>query len=142
MDPGSRSGEIAGPFPFTRVVAVWMLLMLAETLHGIVREVFTAPVIGDLHARQVGVLVGSAIIFFIAWAAANWMGARTPRSQIIAGAIWVALTLAFEILLGLALGLGWGRILADYNLARGGFMPFGLAFMLFAPRLAAKLRGP
>jgi hypothetical protein len=36
----------------------------------------------------------------------------------------------------------WERILSDYNPARGGFMVLGLAFMFFAPRLAAKLRRP
>ena len=44
------------------------------------------------------------------------------------GALWVALTLTFEILLGRAIGASWDRILSDYNPARGGFMLAGLAF--------------
>jgi hypothetical protein len=31
-------------------------------------------------------------------------------------------------------------MLADYDVARGGFMLFGLAFMLIAPALAARAR--
>jgi hypothetical protein len=141
MDAGSRSGEVAAAFPFGRVIAVWMLIMLSETVHGIVREIFIAPVIGDLRARQFGVAIGCAIIFIIAWATIRWMRLTTVRTQLQAGALWIGLTLAFEILLGLALNLGWARILSDYNPARGGLMLAGLAFMLFAPRLAAKLRG-
>jgi hypothetical protein len=142
MDAGSRSGQVTAPFPFGRVIAAWMLIMLAETAHGAVRELFIAPVIGDLHARQLGVAIGCVIVFIIAWATIRWMRLRTARAQIHAGALWVALTFGFEIALGLALSLGWTRILSDYNPARGGLMLAGLAFMLFAPRLAAKLRGP
>jgi hypothetical protein len=38
------------------------------------------------------------------------------------------------------MGLGWDRILADYNPVRGGFMILGMVFMFFAPLFAARLR--
>jgi hypothetical protein len=53
----------------------------------------------------------------------------------------VALTVIFEFSLGAALGYSRERMLADYNMAEGGFMTLGLLFMLFAPALAAKARG-
>jgi hypothetical protein len=140
MGTEPRSGELAASFPFGRVVAVWMSIMLAETAHGVVREIFIAPAIGDLHARQVGVAIGCVFVFIIAWSTIRWMRVVTARAQIQAGVLWVVLTLAFEILLGLALNLGWARILSDYDPARGGFMLAGLVFMLFAPRLTAKMR--
>ena len=118
-----------------------MLIILAETAHGILRELFIAPAIGNLRARQVGVLVGSVIVLGVAWLTARWLDARTRRLQFMIGALWVALTLAFEILLGRAIGASWERIASDFNPARGGFMLAGLAVMFFAPRLAAKLRG-
>jgi hypothetical protein len=117
-----------------------MLIILAETLHGLLREIFIAPQLGDLRARQLGVLAGCALIFLIAWASARWMGARSRQAQLKAGAMWVLLTVAFELALGRATGLGWDRILADYNPARGGFMILGMVFMFFAPLLAARLR--
>jgi hypothetical protein len=126
--------------PWYRAIVVWALIMLAESGHGAIREVFIAPVIGDLSARQLGVFIGCGIIFAIAWLTARWMGARTRRAQWQAGVSWVLLTLAFEIILGRMLGLSWARILSDYNLARGGLMFIGLAFMLAAPRLAWALR--
>ena len=119
---------------------VWMLIILVETLHGSVREIFIAPVLGGLRARQLGVLIGSALILLIAWATARWMGAITRQAQLVVGAYWVVLTVTFEILLGRFIGLGWPRILEDYDPTRGGFMVLGLAFMVFAPLLAAKLR--
>ena len=115
--------------------------MLAETLHGAVREIFIAPVIGSLRARQIGVLVGSLMVLAIAWLTVRWMRAEGRRAQFAIGGLWVALTLTFEALLGRAIGLSWERLLEDYNPARGGFMMLGMSFMFLSPWLAARLRG-
>jgi hypothetical protein len=117
-----------------------MLFMLAETGSGMVREVFIAPVIGALRARQLGVLVGCILIFVIAWLTARWMGAGTRRQQLMIGTFWVLLTLIFEFALGRSIGASWSRILSDYNPAHGGFMLLGLAFMFITPWLTRKLR--
>lgn len=117
-----------------------MLITLAESVHGAVREIFIAPVIGDLRARQWGVLIGCLLIFLIALATSRWLNATARRTQLLVGLFWVALTIAFEIALGRALSLSWTRILSDYNPARGGFMVLGLVFMAAAPMLAAKIR--
>jgi hypothetical protein len=115
-------------------------MMVAETVHGIARELFIAPAIGDLRARQIGVFVASLIVLAIAWASARWMGANTRRAQIIVGILWVALTIVFEFSLGRAIGASWDRILSDYNPLRGGWMLLGLLVMMFAPMLGAGLR--
>lgn len=119
--------------PWFRAALVWMLFILAETGSGMVREVFIAPVIGALRARQFGVLVGCIIIFIIAWLTARWMGAGTRRQQLSVGAFWVLLTLIFEFALGRATGASWSRILS-------GFMLLGLAFMFITPWLTRRLR--
>jgi hypothetical protein len=139
MVPGTERSEVDA-FPARRATLSWMLIILVETLHGIVREIFIAPVLGDLRARQLGVFVGCVLIFLIAWPTARWMGARTSRTQWAVGAYWVVLTLGFEFALGRALGASWERILEDYNPARGGFMILGMAFLFLAPRLAATWR--
>ena len=139
MVAGLERGEVAG-FPWWRASLTWMLIMLAETLHGMARAIFIAPALGDLRARQLGVWVGCALIFAIAWLTARWLGARSRRTQLQVGAFWLVLTLAFEFALGRALGASWERILEDYNPARGGFMILGMAFLFLAPMLAAKWR--
>jgi len=123
-----------------RAFVVWVLIIAAETVHGVLRQLLLVPVVGDLRARQIGVLIGSAIILAIAWALARWLDARSLRAQLAVGAVWVSLTVCFEYALGRLLGLTAERMLADYDVARGGFMLFGLAFMLVAPVLAARAR--
>lgn len=124
-----------------KALATWLLIVIAETVHGVLRQIFIAPLMGDLPARQVGVLMGSAIIFAIAWACIRWIGARSFGEQIKVGLVWVVLTVLFEFGLGTALGLPPERLLADYNPAGGGFLGLGLLFMLLAPALAARVRG-
>ena len=139
MVAGSRVVEVAA-VPWQRALLVWMLIILVETVHGMAREIFIAPALGDLRARQLGVVTGSVLVVCIAWLAARWLGAGERRTQLVVGAFWVALTLLFEILLGRAIGASWDRILSDFNPARGGFMIAGLAVMFIAPMLAMKLR--
>jgi hypothetical protein len=96
---------------------------------------------GEFRSNQIGVFTGSAIILVIACLTIRWIGA-TQRSELLTvGAIWLALTVAFEVLFGrFVVGLSWERIVADYNLLRGGLMPLDLLFLLFAPMIAGRLR--
>ncbi|MEQ9003117.1 MAG: hypothetical protein RIE74_06085, partial [Pseudomonadales bacterium] len=116
-----------------RALVVWLLIALAESLHGVLRTLLVTPVLGDLAARQLGVLIGSGLIFAISVATVRWMGARTLRQQLGIGTAWAALMLAFEIGLGIALGLDAARLTADYDPGRGGYMAFGMAFLVAAP---------
>ncbi|PIP02400.1 MAG: hypothetical protein COW18_13770 [Zetaproteobacteria bacterium CG12_big_fil_rev_8_21_14_0_65_54_13] len=120
---------------------VWVLIVIAESMHGIIRQLYIVPLTGELAARQLGVLIGSAIIFAIAWGSVRWINARSFGAQFIVGLLWVVLIVLFEFSLGAALGYSRQRMFSDYNMAEGGLMPLGLLFMLFAPALAARLRG-
>jgi hypothetical protein len=117
-----------------------MLMMLLETGNGYVRELFVAPEIGALRAKQLGLLVGSALVLLTAWACSSWLRADTLRKQLVIGGYWVALTLVFEIALGLATGVGWATLLADYNPLRGGYMLVGLLVLFAAPWLTRRGR--
>ena len=124
-----------------RAVMVWLMIIVAESVHGTMRRLFFVPLIGQRPASQLGVLIGSAIIFAITWFSIHWLRAGSKRHQMQVGILWVALTVFFEFGLGRLLGYSAERILADYNIAEGGLMGFGLLFMFFAPALAARARG-
>lgn len=123
-----------------RSLGVWLLIVLAETIHGIVRQLFLVDLVGDFRARQIGVFTGSLIILVIATVTIKWLGANTTKQQFAVGIIWVVLIVAFEVSLGLFLHYTPERILSDYDLPRGGLMGLGLLVMLCAPYLAARAR--
>lgn len=74
-----------------RAIVAWLVIVMAETIHGTLRQLFLVPRLCDLRARQ--------------------------------------------------LGYSRERMLEDYDLAAGGYMGFGLLFLLCAPYLAARARG-
>jgi hypothetical protein len=124
-----------------KAFAAWVFIAIAESIHGTLRRLFILPVIGDLRAHQIGVLIGCLIIFSIALACIRWIGARTLLEQLKIGMFWMALMVAFEVSLGMVFGYSLDRILLDYKILEGRFMILGMVFMLFAPTLAAKVRG-
>lgn len=123
-----------------RALVVWVVIIAVETIHGVVRQAVIAPAVGDLPARQIGVFVGSALILVIAWLSADWLEANSFKSRLVIGLVWCVLTLAFEMLLGLALGYSAQRIMADYDLSQGGFMFFGMIVLAFSLVIVSKFR--
>ncbi len=125
-----------------RALAAWLLIIAAETVHGVLRGMLLVPLVGDFPARQIGVLIGSLLIFAVAYLCIRWIAAGTELQLLGVGLLWVALTVLFEIGLGrLVLGLSWDRITEDYDLTRGGFLVLGLLFMAVSPLLAGRVRG-
>jgi hypothetical protein len=124
-----------------RAFTVWLLIIAVETIHGILRGVLLVPLIGDFPARQIGTLIGSLLIFLVAWLFIRWIAARTRLQLLGVGLLWVALTILFEIYLGrFVLNLPWERLVEDYDLTRGGFLGLGMLFMAVSPLLAARVR--
>ena len=134
---------LAGDMMFLiRALAVWLIIMCVETVFGILRTIFLAPQVGDFQARQVGTLISSLLILGIAYLFVRWIGVVATGELIIVGMVWVALTLLFEVILGrVVLGLSWERLASDYNILRGGLMPFGLLVLMLSPLIAARIRG-
>ena len=124
-----------------RALAVWLLIVVAESIHGTLRVLFLQPLVGDFPARRLAVFSGMAIIFAISWLGVRWIGARGSRQWLAVGAAWVALIVAFEVGLGrLVMHLSWDRILEDYDPSRGGLMLLGLAAMGLSPWAVARWR--
>jgi hypothetical protein len=125
-----------------RGLLVWLLIAVAETVHGIVRVTYLQPRLGDLPARQASLVTGALIIVVIATLTIRWIGAVGFRRQLALGALWLALMIAFDIAVGRSVfGYSWARIAADFNPVAGGFLGAAMLVLLVAPWLAAGLRG-
>jgi hypothetical protein len=125
-----------------RAIAVWLLLIVAEILHGIVRGLVLVPRVGEFRSSQIGVFTGSIIILVLTWLFIRWIGAFRPAQLVAVGVLWLCLTLAFEFLFGhFVVGASWERLAADYNLLEGGVLPIGMAVLTLAPLIAGRWRG-
>ncbi len=127
---------------FIRSMVVWFVFIVAESLNGTVRNLWLIPALGDRLAHQISFFTGSVLILVIATLFIRWLKAQRISQLISIGALWLVLTLGFEIGLGrFILGYDWQRIAADYNLAQGGLMLIGLILVTLAPLMATQLRG-
>lgn len=125
-----------------RGFSVWLVIVFVESVHGTLRQLFLAPIVGDFPARRIAFFTGMALIFLIAYLFIRWIRAENAKQLFAVGLMWAILTLLFEFGLGnFVLNYSRERMLEDYDVSRGGLMGFGIVFMIFAPVLAAKLRG-
>jgi len=122
-----------------RAIAIWLLILAAESIAGTIRRIWLVPALGEHTAHQIGVLAASVLILLIAWRTARWLDARTFTAQLKTGVLWVVLMLAFEFGVGLAIGNSRQQLLVEYDLSRGGLMGLGFVVLLFAPMLGAKI---
>lgn len=123
---------------FLRAFVVWIVIILAETVHGIARIQILEPSVGEFRARQMAVFSGAAIIFLVTRSLIRWIGANGPFALVAIGLFWMVLTIAFELLIGrFVFGFSWQRIAAEYDITSGSLMPLGLVFLVFCPLLAS-----
>ena len=136
-----ENGHNARSRIFLRAIAVWLIIIAAEIVHGILRAIVLVPRVGEFRSNQIGVFTGSAIILAIAYVSVRWIGASHHSELLLVGAMWLVQTVAFEVLFGrFVMDLPWERLLADYNMLAGGLMPLGLVVLLLSPWIASKLQ--
>ena len=125
-----------------RSLAVWLLLIVAEIVHGIARGILLVPRVGEFRSNQIGVFTGSitsswSLPCFPSGGSAR-PGVQTNWRSDFSG---LFSRLAFEITFGrLVVGASWERIAADYRVLEGGWLPFGMLILLLSPLIAGKFR--
>jgi hypothetical protein len=123
-----------------RALAVWFVFITVESVLGTLRVFFLLPRIGAEPAQWTGFVTGSAALLIVAYLLIEWIGVERRAALLGIGLLWVALTFAFEMLIGHMRGRRWHSLLADYDIAHGGLMALALVLLLFAPLIAAWLR--
>ncbi|MBP6732553.1 MAG: hypothetical protein KA149_10870, partial [Chitinophagales bacterium] len=77
---------------YLRSIAVWLLLMLTETLHGTARIFLLVPLTGDFKARQITVFTGALLIFCITALFIKRIAPISARQCLLIGLMWILLT--------------------------------------------------
>lgn len=123
-----------------RSLVVWLVIMTMEAGNGLLRQVFLELFFDDIRSRQIGVVIGSLVIVGVAFGFAGWLKSKRTMRLLLIGMFWVVLTIAFEVVVGLGvMHLSMARIWSDYDVAKGGLMPFGLVVMMLAPLMGSWL---
>ena len=123
-----------------RAILVWLLIMLAETVHGVARGLLLVPRVGEEVASRIGWPVGMIIVLLISAVSVRWMRLRGMRALLAAGAVWAVLTIGFEFLIGHLRGMTGPEMVAELNPATG-LMAYSALVMFIAPWAAGRYRG-
>lgn len=124
-----------------RALAVWLLLLILAVLNGGLRDTQLSPRLGDTVGRGISTLLLCGLIVLATWLTIGWIRPGGSREALAVGALWVALTLAFEFGVGhYGFGKPWPELLADYDLSRGRIWITVLVVTLLAPWWTARSR--
>jgi hypothetical protein len=85
---------------FLKAFAVWLLLLIVETVHAVFRMLVIEPWVGDFSARQISVFTGSLLILIVTYLFVEWIEAKTVHDLNLVGIMWVVLTFGFEVGMG------------------------------------------
>ena len=139
---GDTGVVMLGERVVARAFVVWLVLIAAEIVHGILRGLFLVPRVGAFRARQIGVCVASLLILAVACLFVRWIGAAGTKALLGVGFLWLVLFACFEVGFGhYVFGFSWEYLRADYDIPRGGLMPFGFVVLLLSPWIAARVTG-
>ena len=78
-----------------RSVASWLVLIVSEIIHGILRAIVFVPMVGEFRSNQIGVFTGSVIILTIAYLTIRSIGANRTNQLLLVGMIWLVLLVLF-----------------------------------------------
>ena len=124
-----------------RALAVWLLLLILAVLNGGLRDTQLSPRLGDTVGRGISTLLLCGLIVLATWLTIGRIRPGGSREALAVGALWVALTLAFEFGVGhYGFGKPWPELLADYDLSRGRIWITVLVVTLLAPWWTARSR--
>jgi len=124
-----------------RSLAVWLVMLLGASINGAIREAWLIPNLGDPIGRAISTLILTILVMLLTCSTIRWIAPQSTRQAWVIGALWVALTLAFEFGAGRYLfGKPWNELTQDYDLSRGRIWILVITTTAVAPRLCFRAR--
>lgn len=128
--------------PLRGALLAWLAILALAFLNGGLRELVLVPRLGLPAALVLSGLLLCTCILAVALACIPRLGPLDRTQWLGMGLLWLLLTLGFEFGFGrMVQGRSWPELLAAYRFRDGNLWPAVLVFTLFAPLLAARLRG-
>lgn len=122
-------------------IAVWLLILCLAVLNGVLREALLLPALGKPAALILSGVLLSALILLVTYLSVRLVGIANISQALVAGILWLCLTLVFEFGFGrLVQHKTWTVLFEAYTFKDGNIWPLVLAVILFAPLIAFRLR--
>ena len=112
----------------------WIGLVIIAIVNGALREKVYGKFMDELIAHQLSTVIGIVLFsLYIMILSLTWKIESSGQALTIGG-IWLALTVAFELIFGhYVIGHSWRRLFQDYNLLKGRLWILVLIWTAIAP---------
>jgi proline iminopeptidase len=124
----------------SRAVLSWLVLLAVAFANGALRQGAYPEALGDFAARQVATGVGAVVLGVAIWIILRRWPTRTASQAWATGALWAALTVAFELALVRGSGRPWSDVVAQYAIWEGSLWPLLVLGILAAPAALSTLQ--
>ncbi len=115
-----------------RALLSWLILLVVAFANGAVRQFAYPSTLSDFAARQVAAVVGAVALGVAIWFILRRWPIATRSQAWATGALWLVLTVAFELALVLRRGT-LKDVAEQYAIWRGSLWPLLLLWILVAP---------
>jgi len=123
-----------------KAAIVWIGILLCAIANGALRTIVLIPQLGQLPSMVISGVLLSAVILVITYLALPWLHVRNKKHLLQIGLLWLAATVAFEFIFGLARGVDMETILAAYTFTNGDLWPAVLLVVALAPWMMNNVR--
>ena len=120
-------------------ILIWLSIIPLAILNGGLREAFLTPRLEESCAQIVSGLILLSLIFFVTLIFIPRIGKGEQKTYWKIGLLWVALSVIFETVLGLAMGNSFDNLLKAYDIRTGNLWLIIVVFIGFIPWLTAKV---
>jgi hypothetical protein len=127
--------------PVRASLLAWLLLLALAFANGLLREAVLIPAIGRTSGLVASGVLLSCLVALVAWVFVRRRDRLTVAQGLAVGALWLCLTLAFEIGFGrFVQHKTWEELAGAYGFEDGNLWPVVLLVTLLAPAVAVMLR--
>lgn len=129
-------------FILLKATGVWLLIVIAAVINGVIREILFVPMLGIEMALPLSGIVLSIIIFLFSLLTVSFIGASETKIYLFVGMYWMFLTLSFEFLFGHYIAeKSWHEIMQVFDILGGNLFILVLLVTTFSPWVSAKIKG-
>jgi hypothetical protein len=123
-------------------IAVWILILVLAMANGALREGVLLKAVPRSSAYILSGIILISCVLAVSVLSIHWLGRLTVLQYVLVGALWLALTLAFEVGFGMLIrGQSLEVVLEGYRFKDGNIWPLVLFAVAIAPLFAAYVRG-
>ena len=121
-------------------ILIWLSIIPLAILNGGFREIVLTPRLGENCAQPISGIILIFLLFIVSFIFIPRIGKGLPKTYWEIGVLWVAMTIVFETILGLAMGDTVMELMKAYDFTTGNLWLFVVLFTGITPWLVAKIK--